>query len=472
MLYSESKERGNRFLIALKIGFPFFLLILFLFFTLVSKNDLFSIVLLTVLIPIYIYYIFYLIYNGFKTTLVDNITKAFNRKEILTLIEKEIKSEKDSTIVLISIENIADINSRYGVNNADLILKEFVNRLDSFLNNYNFKNVPIGRYGGGNFLLIINHKKRELKHFLTIFSKELKSKGINDIEIKIEFSLIESKYDKDVDNIIKKLFDLLEEKKVCEFDEILNIKPNTFEKIVYDAIKEEKFFFKYQPGLNIKSEKIEIFELLTKIYSKEYGLLSIKQAQRAINLGGFERVFYEKIFNLFLDDIKDYLNYDRFFCIKIPSSTLRDNRFRLYLRDIFHQKGIEIKNIILDIEEKYKYEDIKRFNEILNQYKKAGFLIGLDNFGGDNCSLEYIKVLPIDIVKFDINYTKYIDDDKYFQTAKSLIDLCESLHVKSMIKFVDKEKIYNQAKELNPTYIQGFYISKPKEIKQLIGEKQ
>ncbi len=469
MLYSESKERENRFLIALKIGFPFFLLAVLLFFTFKSY-DIISIILLTVLIPIYIYYIFYLIYNGFKTTLVDNISKAFNRKEILSLIEKEIKEDKESTIVLISIKNIADINSRYGVNNSDILLKKFVEKLDKFLTNYNFKNIPIGRYGGGNFLLIINHKKKELKHFLTIFSKELKNKGINNIEIKIEFALIESKYDKDVENILKKLFNLLEEKKICEFNEMLNIKPNTFEKIVYDAIKDEKFFFKYQAGLNIKNGKIEIFELLTKIYSKEYGLLSVKQAQRAINLGGFERIFYEKIFNLFLDDIKDYLSENRYFCINIPSSTLRDNRFRLYLRDIFHQKEIKIKNIILDIEEKYKYEDIKRFKEILIQYKKAGFLIGLDNFGGDNCSLEYIKELPIDIVKFDINYTKYIDDDKYFQTAKSLINLCESLHVKSMIKFVDKEKIYKTAKELNPTYIQGFYISKPKEIKQLLGE--
>ena len=469
MLYSESKERGNRFLIALKIGFPFLILILYIFFA--SKENIYSIILFTILIPIYIYYIFYLIYNGFKTTLIDKTTRTFDRKEIINLIDKEIKKRKKSTIILINIENISDINSRYGENNADNLLREFVKKLNNFLINYNFKNIPIGRYRGGSFLLIINHKAKELKHFMTIFSKELKNIGINNIEIKISFSLIESNYDEDVENIIKKLFDLIAEQKDTDFNSI-NIKPDVFENIVQNAIKEEKFFYKFQPGLNLKKNRIEIYEVLTKIYSKEYGLISKNHAKRAINLGGFEKIFDEKMFNLFLEQIKNINFDDKLFCINVSASTIRDNGFRIYLRDLFHKKNMKIKNIILDINEKQKYEDIKRFNEILIQYKKAGFMIGLENFGGDNCSIEYLKNLPIDIVKFDISYTKYIDNQKYATTLKNLIELCNSLHVKSMVKFVDKEEVFNKIKEFNPTYIQGFYISKPKTLNQITGDKK
>ncbi len=469
MLYSESKERGNRFLIALKIGFPFLVLILYIFFA--SKENIYSIILFAILIPIYIYYIFYLIYNGFKTTLIDKTTKTFDRKEIINLIDKEIKKRKKSTIILINIENISDINSRYGENNADNLLREFVKKLDVFLNNYNFKNIPIGRYRGGSFLLIINHKAKELKHFMTIFSKELKNIGINNIEIKISFSLIESNYDEDVENIIKKLFDLIAEQKDTDFNSI-NIKPDVFENIVQNVIKEEKFFYKFQPGLNLEKNRIEIYEVLTKIYSKEYGLISKDHAKRAINLGGFEKIFDEKMFNLFLEQIKHLDFNDKLFSLNISPSTIRDNGFRIYLRDLFHKKNMKIKNIILDINEKQKYEDIKRFNEILIQYKKAGFMIGLENFGGDNCSIEYLKNLPIDIVKFDISYTKYIDNQKYAVTLKNLIELCNSLHVKSMVKFVDKEEVFNKIKEFNPTYIQGFYISKPKTLNQITGDKK
>jgi len=41
---------------------------------------------------------------------------------------------------------------------------------------------------------------------MTIFSKELKNSGIDNIEIKISFSFIESNYDKDIENIPTKTF--------------------------------------------------------------------------------------------------------------------------------------------------------------------------------------------------------------------------------------------------------------------------
>ncbi|MFK5881434.1 MAG: GGDEF domain-containing protein [Sulfurospirillum sp.] len=469
MLYSESKERGNRFLIALKIAFPFLILIIYLIYTFNTNKNSVSIILVTILIPIYTYYIFYLIYNGFKSTLIDKITKTFNRKEILEFIQKETLKDQNSIIVLVSIENIYDIDERYGVNNADNLLMEFAKRLNTFLENYNFKNIPIGRYSGGSFLLIIKHKKKELKHLMTIFSKELKNIGINDIEVKVDFSLIESNYDSRVENIIKILFDLIDEERQNEF-EIQNIKPNEFEKIIYDAVADEKFLLKYQPSLNLITKEIEIYEILVKIYSKNYGLISKNQAQKAINFGGFEKIFDKKIFDYFLKELK-YLksNNDkkRYFSINVSAVSLRDNDFRLYLREIFYKNNIKIENIILEINEKKAYKDLKRFAEILTQYKKAGFKIALDNFGGDNCSIKYLKNLPIDFVKFDIQYTKYFQNEKYKKTLKNLLNLCKDLDVKTMIKFIDKQRLYEQVIELNPAYIQGFYISKPKSIKQL-----
>jgi hypothetical protein len=88
MLYSEIKERENRFITALKIAFPFLLLIgiffhAFQLFPYTSVNF----ILLILLIPIYVYYTVYLIYHGFQTTLIDPTTKTFTRMEIMTKIE-------------------------------------------------------------------------------------------------------------------------------------------------------------------------------------------------------------------------------------------------------------------------------------------------------------------------------------------------------------------------------------------------
>ena len=234
-----------------------------------------------------------------------------------------------------------------------------------------------------------------------------KNIGIKDIEVKITFSLIDSHYDTKIENIIKKLFSLIDEEKEEDL-KIPNIKPNEFENIIFNAIKSEKFFLKYQPSINVKNQEIEIYEVSTKIYSQDYGLLSTHQAKKAINFGGFEKIFDKKTTHYFADEIQGLDHTNMLFSLNISPVSIRDNDFRIYLKDILYEKKINPKFIILNFSEKSVYEDIKRFNEILLQYKKSGFLIALDHFGGNNCSIEYLKNLPIDIVKFDIEYTKYI----------------------------------------------------------------
>ena len=227
MLYSESKERENRFKIALKISLPFLILTkLFFYVFKISSNDIYSFVLFLVLIPIYIYYVFYLIYSSFKFTLVDDTTKTFTRKEILKRVKKYKKKGIKHNIILIKLDNIVDINDRYGIDNADKILKIFINKLDNFFKKNSFNDILIGRYGGGNFLVLIKGKQRELNHLLRVFSSELKNIGINHIEIKIKFSMIELSFDKKVDNIIKKLFSKIDEDVETN---IPNIIPNDLE---------------------------------------------------------------------------------------------------------------------------------------------------------------------------------------------------------------------------------------------------
>lgn len=469
MLYSESKERENRFIIALKIGFPFLILTLILFyiFTL-SMDELENYILLIILVPIYIYYIFYLIYHGFKSTLIDSITKAFVRKEIINKIISTKKIKGESTIVLIKIDNIVDINERYGISNSDKLLKIFVEKLDIFFKNYNFKDLPIGRYGGAHFLLIARAKKKELAHLLTIFSKELKNIGINDIEIKIEFSLLESDYDKNVNTIIQELFSLIDVSKNSG-DSIPNIKPNEFEKIVFDAIEHDKLIFKYQPSLNYKTNKVEIFEVLTKVYTKNDGMLSRTQIQRVVNHIGYETIFDKKIIAILLKELENKNLNDVLFTIVISPVSLRNNEFIKYIYQLFYKSKLKPENFVLVFSETRAYKEIHRFKEILTQYRKFGFKIGLDNFGGDNCSLEYIKNLPIDIVKFDIEYTKNIEKENYKHILKGYITLLKSLNIKVMIKFIDKKELLDGMLKFEPDFVQGFIISKPKNLKQ-IGE--
>ncbi|WP_263832438.1 GGDEF domain-containing protein [Sulfurospirillum oryzae] len=469
MLYSEIKERENRFITALKIAFPLLLLISVFFYTfqLFSHTSI-NYILLILLIPIYVYYTVYLIYHGFQTSLIDPITKTFTRAEIISKIVK-IKKRETTTIIFLHINNLNDINERYGINNGDLVLYHFIQKLQFFLREHRFKKIAIGRYSNDGFILLLNHPSRELRHLLTIFTKSVQNIGILNIEVKVAFSLLSAAYDSDVNNIIERLLMLLEEQKKSE--EITpNIKLDQFQMIIEEAINHRQLFFKYQPSLAQKSNQINILEILTRMESKLYGTLSKQQIQRIINHTGHEREFDEKVFELLLEEIKPLMEKEVLFCIEVSPVTLRNLSFKRYLVTLFEKNGIDPHRFILEIIEQKSYENMHRFREIIESYQEVGFKIALGNFGGNNCGFEYLKYLPIDLVKFDIEFTKKIDDPKYQQLLSHYVELIQTLHIQSMVKFVDKEALFEKMKEIKPDFIQGFCISKPKSIEQIIGD--
>lgn len=154
--------------------------------------------------------------------------------------------------------------------------------------------------------------------------------------------------------------------------------------------------------------------------------------------------------------------------LEISPVTLRNNNFKLYINALVREQKMDPSIFIFEIAEKHSYEDLGRFKEIILSYQAMGFSIALGNFGGNNCSLEYLKYLPVDMIKFDIEFTKKLDDRRHVAVLKHYLQLAAVLNIQTMIKFIDKEPLFEKVKRVATSdYIQGFYISKPKKIGEL-----
>ena len=93
--------------------------------------------------------------------------------------------------------------------------------------------------------------------------------------------------------------------------------------------------------------------------------------------------------------------------------------------------------------------------------KKHGFIIHLDDFGTGYSSMLYLKDLPIDAIKIDKEFIKYINTDKISRSIVSkIISLAISLDMKIIAEGVEDEKQYQFLKKNGCEVIQGFLISK------------
>ena len=129
---------------------------------------------------------------------------------------------------------------------------------------------------------------------------------------------------------------------------------------------------------------------------------------------------------------------------------------------ILKKTGVNAKNIVLEITESFAINDMDRVLDIIKGIKKLGPRIALDDFGTGYSSLNYIKQLPLDIIKVDKTFIDDIVEDEYAQAfIKLIVELSDTIDTDIIVEGVENEAQLNILKELGVDYIQGFYYGKP-----------
>lgn len=132
------------------------------------------------------------------------------------------------------------------------------------------------------------------------------------------------------------------------------------------------------------------------------------------------------------------------------------------IEKILLKTGVNPKNIILEITESFAINDMNRVLEIIKGLKKLGPRIALDDFGTGYSSLNYIKQLPLDLIKVDKTFIDDILEDEYAQAfVRLIVELSKTIGTKLVVEGVEHQEQYELLRGLGVHYIQGFYFGKP-----------
>ncbi|WP_442550921.1 EAL domain-containing protein [Campylobacter sp.] len=421
--------------------------------------DVNDIILITILVLCQVYFTAYKIYQSFQTSVLDQVTKAYNRDEILKLLLKQafkFKGKSGGNMLILKIENLNDLNERYSFVSTDILLKRLVERLEKFLNEKVSKNTLIGRYSNEYFLIFCESKSTELIHLLNVFEKSILSDGIYNIELKIKFDAIDINHSASLKNsvsyLIQKLNESDNEDKVDITDDL--------EKDVCNCIDMQRFIFQTQLVKSLRFGQ-NLKNIIVKVYTDKQGLVSKAKVQNIANKNGYEVLFDINVIKK-LSELK-FKDEDPL-VVEISSVSIRNLKFTNFIKEFVQLGKIDPNRVIFEFSEKLVYDEINRFREILTEYKNLGFRFALNKFGGNNAGFEYFKYLPIDFVIYDIEFNKNIKNDKFKTLLENLNLTAKRLGVKTIVRFVENEEFFNVAERYQTDFAQGFFIEKPKEI--------
>lgn len=462
MLLPEIKEREYRFRLALRMVLPIFALVVALIFhTFTTSQETLStsFYIESILILVFsIYFIFYLIYKGFDTKITDNVSKVFTREYIYDYLKKEIKASKEYTLLLISVDNLYEINSRYGIKNGDKVLCETISWIANYLKSKDIYNFPIGRIKGGDFVIGLNGDKSQYKTAIELMHLKSEDFKVSDIEVQISGAINDTLFSKDIDYLIENLFELQSKNKNHKLiadssDE--NINPNELEYSVINAIKRRNLVIFTQA---VFENELKVFkECFIKLGREDGRLLHQKNYMKILDklrlMVDYDLIVLEEIVKMCSKSKEDK------FAVQISTTSIRNFTFLSKIKEIF-AKNESIKNrVILIINESEYYPNLDKFNTILQQLRDIGVIIAIDRLGSLHTSFLYLRELNIDIVRIDSYYTRDNNEREYKNIIEGFNVMAHEKGVKSWLKMIENKDSNNLAKELKVNYLQGRYLA-------------
>lgn len=467
MTYTEEKERSHRFALALRMGVPIFFFSAVTLIALFNGNEttLASLIILSIfLLGIIVYYIFYLIYQSTQENITDTTTHTFTPEYFFRLFEKEKRKQTTQTLMMISVENLWLINEQYGLINGDKILKTVVTHINRFFMDKGFEKLPVCRYKGGDFLLFITGEKEKNEPLLELFLSKYQNMVEEDIEVRLEAAIVDTRISGEIDLLINHVYEL-HFARIKEEKEEENYSISALENEILDALESKRFSFGFWP---VYGEDTPILYITVKLIGMDGKFIHQKRFIPVLNRLNKMRQLESELLEIVASLCDEN---ERNFVLSVSSATLRNPLFFEHALILLERYPLARRKITLLFEEREYCHQIERFSHQIMQYRKAGYLIGLDKLGGHHTAMLYLKELEIDLARFDILYSHHIKEAGYQHILQGLNLSAHLNGVKTWIGQIEDETENKIAYGLKINYRQGNYLGKILTLEELEGKE-
>ena len=97
-----------------------------------------------------------------------------------------------------------------------------------------------------------------------------------------------------------------------------------------------------------------------------------------------------------------------------------------------------------------------------------GCAFALDDFGVGHGTFTYLRHLPVDYLKIDIQFVRNLhkdEDDQ--QVVRAIVGVAKQFEIKTIGEGVEDEDTLTQLRRMGVDYAQGYHIGRPRPLPQL-----
>lgn len=233
------------------------------------------------------------------------------------------------------------------------------------------------------------------------------------------------------------------------------------------ALDRDEILVHYQPIVSLYKGRVSGFEALARWVHPERGILYpdsfIGIAERAGLVSRLTRTMFRNVCRDIAawkhsGDIRDELRVS----VNVSGREFTQPDLPDFVMETIALNGILPANIGIEITESVFMDDMQQANLTLLKLKNAGITLYMDDFGTGYSSLSYLQHFPVDIIKIDKSFVRWMHiDEQSEHIVKSIIGLAHGLQMKVVAEGGEEEEHVEMLSSWNCDYSQGYYHSKP-----------
>lgn len=229
------------------------------------------------------------------------------------------------------------------------------------------------------------------------------------------------------------------------------------------ALDENEFLLYYQPLIDLNTNRISGFEALLRWRDSERGMIPpLKFISVAEETGLIIQIgkWVLQTACEFIKNLNEKTGGSFSISVNISVVQLMQSDFVSMVKDVLKQTGLAPSLLELELTESKLVEAVEMNLKKLNELRKVGVKLSVDDFGTGFSSLSYLKQLPIDTLKIDKSFVDDIPENDN-SMIESIIHIGHQRNLIVIAEGVEKQEQSEFLTRYKCDMVQGYLYSRP-----------
>lgn len=232
-----------------------------------------------------------------------------------------------------------------------------------------------------------------------------------------------------------------------------------------EALEQGQFQIHLQPKVRVNTEEVVGAEALVRWEHLELGLLSPADFLPVFERNGFiyslDLYVWHKVCSA-MQRWRQMGGADIPVAVNVSRMDIYHGDLPSLFTELVKDYGLEPKNLHLEITESAYISDSRQLLLVVEQLRKTGFVVEMDDFGSGYSSLNMLSELPVDVLKLDLKFLRTgTDAGRRHRIMQAVIDLAHTLHLLVIAEGVETKEESLLLEEMGCQYAQGYYYGRP-----------